>query len=88
MDVEGWLAYFGTCKEYGINHVRYHSWTPPEAAFAAADQLGIYLQVELPIWGSLYTLTHADLMKQLYAPVAERTIQGVKNISDYAKPKN
>ena len=54
MDVEGWLAYFGTCKEYGINHVRYHSWTPPEAAFAAADQLGIYLQVELPIWGSLY----------------------------------
>lgn len=52
MSVEGWMKYFGTCKEYGINHVRFHSWCPPEAAFVAADSLGIYLQPELPFWGS------------------------------------
>lgn len=52
MTVEGWMKYLGTCKEYGINHVRFHSWCPPEAAFVAADKLGIYLQPELPFWGS------------------------------------
>ena len=52
MTVEGWMKYLSTCKEYGINHVRFHSWCPPEAAFVAADKLGIYLQPELPFWGS------------------------------------
>ena len=52
MSVEGWMKYLGTCKEYGINHVRFHSWCPPEAAFVAADSLGIYLQPELSFWGS------------------------------------
>ena len=52
MTVEGWMKNLGTCKEYGINHVRFHSWCPPEAAFVAADSLGIYLQPELPFWGS------------------------------------
>ena len=52
MTVEGWMKYLGTCKVYGINHVRFHSWCPPEAAFVAADSLGIYLQPELPFWGS------------------------------------
>ena len=52
MSVQGWMKYLGTCKEYGINHVRFHSWCPPEAAFVAADSLGIYLQPELPFWGS------------------------------------
>jgi hypothetical protein len=51
MDVEAWMRYLGKCREYGINHVRFHSWCPPEAAFAAADELGIYLQPELPFWG-------------------------------------
>ena len=52
MSVEGWMKYLGTCKKYGINHVRFHSWCPPEAAFVVADSLGIYLQPELPFWGS------------------------------------
>ena len=52
MGVEGWMKYLGICKEYGINHVRFHSWCPPEAAFVAADSLEIYLQPELPFWGS------------------------------------
>jgi len=53
MDKTSWINYFRRCKEYGINHVRFHSWCPPEAAFAAADELGIYLQPELPFWGTL-----------------------------------
>ena len=53
MDKSSWINYFQRCQEYGINHVRFHSWCPPEAAFAAADELGIYLQPELPIWGKL-----------------------------------
>ena len=51
MDVWTWQKYFRTCKNYGINHVRFHSWCPPEAAFTAADEMGIYLQPELPFWG-------------------------------------
>ena len=52
MDVESWREYLGTCDAYGLNHVRFHSWCPPEAAFVAADELGIILQPELPFWGS------------------------------------
>lgn len=51
MSVDEWKHYLSTCKEYGINHIRFHSWCPPEAAFAAADELGVYLQPELPFWG-------------------------------------
>lgn len=53
MDKESWVKVFKTAKEYGINHYRFHSWCPPEAAFAAADEVGIYLQPELPYWGEL-----------------------------------
>lgn len=55
MKKSDWLAYFTTVKEYGINHVRFHSWTPPSAAFEAADEKGIFLQVELPLWGKYKT---------------------------------
>lgn len=47
---DDWRRIMGTVKEYGFNHVRFHSWCPPEAAFTAADELGLYLQVELPMW--------------------------------------
>ena len=52
MDVKSWNDYLGKCAAYGINHVRFHSWCPPEAAFVVADELGIILQPELPFWGS------------------------------------
>ena len=49
-DEESWEHVFGKCREYGINHVRFHSYCPPEAAFAVADRMGIYLQPEGPSW--------------------------------------
>ena len=48
MDKDGWRRVLSIIKDWGLNHVRFHSWCPPEAAFAAADELGIYFQVELP----------------------------------------
>jgi hypothetical protein len=50
MDKNGWLKVFSSAKEYGLNHLRFHSWCPPKAAFEVADSLGFYLQVELPLW--------------------------------------
>lgn len=52
-DVETWMRLFKTARQYGLNHFRFHSYTPTEAAFVAADSMGIYLQVELPVWGTL-----------------------------------
>ena len=49
-DEESWLAVFRKCKEWGLNHVRFHSYCPPDAAFCAADRVGIYLQPEGPSW--------------------------------------
>ncbi|HEX8323539.1 MAG TPA: discoidin domain-containing protein [Tepidisphaeraceae bacterium] len=67
MDVEGWMAYYRTLKEWGINHVRCHSWIPPEAAFVAADRMGFFLQPELPFWGDYNDKTRAILQPEAEA---------------------
>ena len=50
MEVAPWERIFNICKSFGINHMRFHSYCPPEAAFKAADLTGIYLQPEGPSW--------------------------------------
>lgn len=52
MDVAGWLHVMKLAKDYGINHYRFHTCCPPEAAFIAADLLGIYMQPEISFWGT------------------------------------
>ena len=49
-DEASWMHIFRQCKAFGLNHVRFHSYCPPEAAFAVADLMGMYLQVEGPSW--------------------------------------
>jgi hypothetical protein len=49
-DVESWERVFAICRSYGLNHMRFHSYCPPEAAFIAADKAGFYLQPEGPSW--------------------------------------
>ncbi len=49
---EAWLKILKSAKSHGLNHVRFHSWCPPEAAFEAADELGIYLHVECSSWAN------------------------------------
>ena len=53
MQPDYWAKIYRTCKEYGLNHVRFHSWCPPEAAFHVADSMGIYLQVECGAWAEV-----------------------------------
>jgi hypothetical protein len=50
MDVASWKKIIQTCKDYGLNGIRFHSWCPPEAAFEAADEMGFYLQPECGLW--------------------------------------
>ncbi|MCM1328191.1 MAG: beta-glucuronidase [Ruminococcus sp.] len=52
-EVDDWVKVLKTAKEHGINHYRFHTCCPPEAAFAAADRMGIYLEPELPFWGTV-----------------------------------
>lgn len=74
MQPDEWRRIFSTIKEYGMNHVRFHSWCPPEAAFEAADEVGIYLQAELPMWikdVGKYPARRDFFEKELYAVLEE-----------------
>lgn len=50
MDKESWLTVLRRYASYGVNCMRFHSWCPPDAAFAAADELGMMMQPELSHW--------------------------------------
>ncbi|WP_373518779.1 sugar-binding domain-containing protein [Pricia sp.] len=50
MQKSEWAELIEQAKNYGLNHLRFHSWCPPSAAFEAADEAGLYLQAELPHW--------------------------------------
>ncbi len=52
-DVEEWLRVMKISRSFGINHYRFHTCCPPEAAFIAADMLGIYMEPQLPFWGTV-----------------------------------
>jgi len=51
-DVNSWMQIFKKCRSYGLNHFRFHSWCPPEAAFEAADRTGFYLHIECSSWAN------------------------------------
>ncbi|MEQ1641953.1 MAG: discoidin domain-containing protein [Pyrinomonadaceae bacterium] len=63
-DVAYWKKIFQVQKDFGLNHVRFHSFCPPEAAFEAADELGIYLQPEPGMWNEVSPGT--EMEKMLY----------------------
>ncbi|MDO5397338.1 MAG: glycoside hydrolase family 2 TIM barrel-domain containing protein [bacterium] len=49
-DIDVWRKNFKIIQSYGLNHVRFHAWCPPDCAFCAADELGLYVSVEMPLW--------------------------------------
>lgn len=51
-DRSAWAKVFRVLKAHGLNHLRFHSWCPPEAAFASADAAGVYLHVECGAWAN------------------------------------
>ena len=51
-DVDSWKKIYTACRNHGLNHIRFHSWCPPEAAFVAADEMGMYLEIECSSWAN------------------------------------
>ncbi len=54
-DKAAWEKIFTACRNHGLNHIRFHSWCPPEAAFCVADEMGMYLEVECSSWANQST---------------------------------
>lgn len=75
-DVAAWTKIFQTCKAYGLNSMRFHSWCPPEAAFTAADELGFYLYVEPGMWN---TFNPGSPMEAMLYSETERIIRAYGN---------
>lgn len=63
MDETAWTKVLKPMKEYGLNYVRFQDYCPPEAAFAAADKLGLYLQPAGPHWPDSLEAEH---IKEVY----------------------
>jgi beta-galactosidase len=75
-DVETWKKLFETCRAWGLNHMRFHSWCPPEAAFEAADSLGFYLQPEPGMWNEI---SPGTAMERMLYEETERMIKAYGN---------
>jgi beta-galactosidase len=75
-DVEYWRRLIRLCQSWGLNHMRFHSFCPPEAAFIAADELGFYLQPEAGMWNAISPGTEMERM--LYEET-ERMIRAYGN---------
>ncbi len=82
MDLDSWLHVYGTSKEYGLNHYRYHTCCPPKAAFLAAAYLGIYVQAELAFWGSIYDADDENYNKAQQDFLLEEGIRALDAFGD------
>ncbi len=77
---EYWEKIYTAVKAHGLNHVRFHSWCPPEAAFKAADEMGIYLQVECSSWANVSTQLGSGLpIDQYIMDESERIVDAYGN---------
>ena len=83
-DVATYRGRFQTYKDYGFNHVRFHSWCPPDAAFAAADELGMLLQVENPLWIGDGRVSADALRAAFIRQEAESIVDGYGNHPSFA----
>ena len=46
VDIDTWEQVFRRLERMGLNHVKFSGYCPTDAAFAAADKVGLYLQPE------------------------------------------
>ena len=83
-DVQTWRARFQIYKDYGFNHVRFHSWCPPDAAFIAADELGLVLQVENPLWIGDGRVSADDKRTEFIGTEAHRIVDTYGNHPSFA----
>ncbi len=87
MTKDEWIRLLKISKSYGINHYRFHSWCPPEAALEAADEVGVYMAPELPNkrsnFGQFPESEKAAIWNIDYLNAEETTSQ--KSLSEYLK---
>ena len=60
LTVEKWREVLGVYSSYGVNCMRFHSHCPPDAAFTAADEMGMLMQPELSHWNAKNAFEEAD----------------------------
>lgn len=79
-DRESWVNMFTNCRNHGLNHVRFHSWCPPEIAFQVADEMGFYLQVECSSWANQgVTIGDGSPLDQFVLDESERMVREYGN---------
>ena len=64
--IDEWTHILQTYAAYGVNCMRFHSHCPPDAAFTAADRLGMLMQPELSHWNPKNAL-ESDAAFQYYS---------------------
>lgn len=78
MEVPEWKRVLGIYRSYGVNMMRFHSHTPPEAAFTAADEIGMMMQPELGHWNP-ETAFESDESYVYYRGELEQTLRVLAN---------
>lgn len=58
-DKQQYLHDLGILRSAGFNFIRCHTWCPPEPFYEACDELGIFVQTELP---SVYSFEEAEMI--------------------------
>ncbi len=78
-DVAFWRQYLLRRKAFGLNGVRHHSMMPPESYLAAADEVGILVQPELPIAYGHFFKAATKRGHDLYRYVWQTYIRQMRN---------
>jgi glycosyl hydrolase family 2 len=79
-DINSWMHIFKVARSFGLNHLRFHSWTPPAAAFDAADRMGFYLQIECSSWANQgATIGDGKPLDQYMYEESERVVKAYGN---------
>lgn len=60
MDKDSWKEILQKYRDYGVNCMRFHSHCPPDAAFAAADEMSMLMQPELSHWDPEHAFATAE----------------------------
>ena len=79
MDADAWKEILLKYRAYGVNCMRFHSHCPPEAAFTAADELGMLMQPELSHWDP----EHAFASGEAKAYYREELIQILRHLANH-----
>lgn len=74
-DKAWWRKMIGIIKEWGLNGIRFHSYCPPEAAFAVADEEDIYLLVECGMWNHFEDSSNGEEMNEVLKSETERILE-------------